>query len=227
MTLTTTSFPAVFVDAVAPTVAITSPSNGDYINIASNAANYAITGTCDDASATYDIQVNGASAPGQAGVSCDGASLSGTFNSTSYAEAAHSLTVVATDTSGNSATSAAVSVTKDTVAPTINSISVANNNYTVGADIDMTANFSETVNVSGTQLPFAMATSSENAAYTSGTGTSSILYRYTVTASDYDGNGIAINGPLQLGGGSIEDLADQPNQRLNFCAPADGRSQSK
>lgn len=222
LTLSNTNFPAVLLDAISPTAAITSPSAGDYINQTSDAVNYAITGTCDDAGATYDIQVDGVSAAGQAGVSCDGANLSGTFNTTGIGQGALSLTVVATDASANTSTSAAVAVTKDTVAPSITSITPpADGNYELGDDVDFTVNFDEDVDISGTRILITVGADSLYASYSSGSGSSTPVYRYSVGASDYDSDGIALSSPLQENGGSIQDAAGN-DANLAFADPGTG-----
>jgi hypothetical protein len=113
-------------DTSAPTVALTTPANSSYINIANDNASFAIAGTCDDATATYDLQIDASSV---AALTCDGTNLSGTFNSTSQSEAILSFTIVATDATSNSATSSANSVTKDTTTPT--------SAITVSADVNI------------------------------------------------------------------------------------------
>lgn len=220
--LSATSFPAVLLDAVGPSIAITGPVNGDYINQSSDSATYAVAGTCDDAGATYDIQINGASAPGQLGVSCDGANFSGTFNTTGLGQVAFTLTVEATDASANNTSSNAVSLTKDTVAPSITSVTPpANANYTFNSNVDFTVNFDEAVTVSGSRIAITAGASTVYASYNSGSGGSTPVYRYTVSSTDYDNDGIAVSSPLELNGGSITDIAGN-NANLAFAPPATG-----
>lgn len=222
LTHTDTSFPAVLIDAVAPVVTITSPVNGDYINSSADSLTYAISGTCDDITASYDIQVDGVSAAGQAGVSCDGANLSGTFNTTGIAQGAFTLTVVGTDVSANSTTSAGVSVTKDTLAPSIDSVVAPGaGNYVLNDNLDFTVNFDEAVTVSGTRIAITLATGTVYANYNSGTGTTAIGYRYTAGASDHDSDGIAISSPIDLNGGTITDAAGN-SATLIYAPPGTG-----
>lgn len=219
LTLSTTNFPSVLISGAGPTVVITSPTNGSYINSSTDSVTFAITGTCDDATATYDIQVGGTSAANQAGVTCDGANLSGTFDTTGIAEGTFSLTIYATDLLLNDSTSSAVTITKDTVAPTISSVTApASADYTNTQDLDFTATFSENVTITGTRIPLTFDSGGVFADYNSGSGGTSIVYRYTVTGTDSDTNGINITSSIQLNGGSIVDDAGN-NATLTFSAP--------
>ncbi|MCO4753355.1 MAG: hypothetical protein KC478_02680 [Bacteriovoracaceae bacterium] len=220
LALSSTNFPSVYVDALGPNTVLTTPGNGSYINIATDSATFAINGTCDDATATYDLKIDGVSAAGQVGVSCDGANLSGTFNSTGLTEGAKSFTVTATDSYGNNSTSVANTVTKDTVAPNVSSLTApANGNYAFNSNMDFTANFDEAVNVVGSRVGLDVGPSALYAQYNSGSSTSSIIYRYTVGGLDYDDNGIVVNSPIELNGGTIEDLAGNPISTLSFAPP--------
>ena len=220
LALSSTSFPTVLLNTVNLNVAITNPTSGEYINQNTNSSTYAINGTCGDVSATYDIQINGVSAAGQLGVSCDGTNLSGTFDSTGIAEITFNLTVVATDAFSNSATSAPVSLTKDTVAPSIASVTPpANANYEFNDNVNFTLNFSEAVSVTGSRLSITAGASTVYANYNSGSGTSTPVYNYTIGATDYDNDGIAVVSPLELNGGSITDIAGN-SATLTFAPPA-------
>ncbi|MBC75291.1 MAG: hypothetical protein CME64_04680 [Halobacteriovoraceae bacterium] len=220
LTLSTTNFPSVLVDAIDPTATLTTPANGSYINASTDSTTFAIAGTCDDATATVDIKIDGVSAAGQAGVSCDGTNLSGTFNSTGLSEGAKSFTVDITDTVGNSSSSTANTVTKDTVAPTLDSVAApANGNYALASNMDFTATFSESVTVTGTRLSLTVGSSTLYANYNSGSSTSNIVYRYTIGASDYDEDGVVLNSPLEYNGGSITDLAGNALSSNAFAAP--------
>lgn len=220
LTLSTSNFASVFVDAVAPTATLTTPANGSYINSSTDSTTFPISGVCDDATATVDIKIDGVSAGGQAGVSCDGANLSGTFNSTGLSEGAKSFTVDITDAVGNGSSSSANTVTKDTVAPTLDSVAApADGNYSLSSNMDFTATFSEPVTVTGTRLNLTVGSSTLYASYASGSSTSSIVYRYTVGASDYDEDGVSLNSPLEYNGGSIVDIAGNNLSSTAYVAP--------
>lgn len=213
------STPTVYVDSLAPTVALTTPDNNTYINIANDNAALAVTGTCDDATATYDLRVGGVS---QSTLSCDGANLTGTVNSTTLAESTQNWDIVATDPASNSTTSTANSITRDVTRPTITSVTSADSGVTLTDEtVTMTTNFSESVTVSAgprlamtvdtfTIAPYAACTA------TRGTSTSCV---YTVVVGDYDNNGIALTSPLDLNAGTITDAAGNAIKTLTFTPP--------
>lgn len=96
----------------------------------------------------------------------------------------------------------------DTTAPLVTSVSVPSNaTYTAGQNLDFTVNFSENVTVSGTpRLIIDIGGSSVNAAYISGSGTSALVFRYTIV-NENDSDGIAVNSPLDANGSTIKDVA--------------------
>ncbi|MFW9946185.1 MAG: NosD domain-containing protein [Candidatus Odinarchaeota archaeon] len=97
----------------------------------------------------------------------------------------------------------------DTTAPTITNVSATNPNgaYTIGEDIFITVIFSETVYVTGT--PQLALNTGILVNYTSGSGTNTLTFTYTIasghTASDLDY--ISTNA-LSLNGGTIRDIVD-------------------
>jgi hypothetical protein len=121
------------------------------------------------------------------------------------------------DAVGNNATATLNSVGStsgvliDAVDPTVASVSVpANGNYNAGDVLTFTVNTSEavTVNTGGGTPRLAMdiggATAYAN--YVSGSGSTALVFQYTVQAGDTDTNGIAI-GSLQTNGGTLRDAA--------------------
>ena len=99
-------------------------------------------------------------------------------------------------------------------APTITEASstLANGNYGTGAVIPITVAFSEAVTVSGTpQLTLETGAADAVVNYSSGSGTATLVFQYTVAAGhasadlDYAGT-----GSLALNGGSIRDVALNP-----------------
>ncbi|OEY70104.1 hypothetical protein BI198_11400 [Rheinheimera salexigens] len=100
----------------------------------------------------------------------------------------------------------------DNVAPTVSSVNVpANATYVTGQNLDFTVNVSEVVyvNTSGgsPQLALVIGSTTRDAVYQAGSGTSSLLFRYTVNAVDSDNNGIVLSSTLSINGGSIKDAA--------------------
>ncbi|WP_290612287.1 Ig-like domain-containing protein, partial [Arsukibacterium sp. UBA3155] len=101
------------------------------------------------------------------------------------------------------------SVLVDAVAPIVSSVNVpANGTYVSGQNLDFSINFSENVTVNtggGTpQLAIAVGATTRQASYISGSGSSAILFSYTVQAGDNDSDGISI-GTLSANGGTLSD----------------------
>lgn len=99
----------------------------------------------------------------------------------------------------------------DGVAPTVSSVAVpANGVYGVSQNLDFTVNLSEAATVvTGGGTPYLSLTldtgGSVQAAYVSGSGTSSLLFRYVVSPGNADANGITVGSGIMLNGGTITD----------------------
>ncbi len=108
----------------------------------------------------------------------------------------------------------------DAVAPTITSVNVpANETYIAGNNLDFAVNFSEnvTVNTAGgtPQLSLTIGATTRQATYQSGSGTSALIFRYTVQSGELDNDGIAV-GTLSANGGTLKDAAgNNANLTLN------------
>ncbi len=89
---------------------------------------------------------------------------------------------------------------------------------TYGRDetIEATVTFTQAVNVTGTpQLALGIASGTKQADYVSGTGTKSLVFRYTVVATDMDSDGISIAAnALTLNSGTILQVADGTTNAL-------------
>lgn len=115
---------------------------------------------------------------------------------------------------GAASTTRAISVTvADTTAPMVTSVSVpANATYVAGQNLDFTANFNEavTVNTAG-GTPYLAVTlntgGTVQAAYISGSGTTALVFRYTVVDGNSDDDGVALGAAIALNGGTIQDAA--------------------
>src|SRR5206468_1513415 len=88
----------------------------------------------------------------------------------------------------------------DTTAPTLSSVTApADGTYIIGQTLTFTASFSENVTVSGTPfIALTIGATTRNANYLSGSGTSVLLFRYTVVSGDNDDN-VTVN----LSGGTL------------------------
>ncbi|BDA58707.1 putative Ig domain-containing protein [Shewanella xiamenensis] len=119
------------------------------------------------------------------------------------------------------------SVLVDSTAPTVSSVtaSTANGTYKVGDSISIQVNFSEVVNVTGTpQLTLETGTTDRTINYASGSGSSSLIFSYTVQAGDNnsDLDYVATNS-LSLNGGTIRDAATN-NATLTLASPGAANS---
>ena len=102
----------------------------------------------------------------------------------------------------------------DGIVPIVLSVGVpANAIYIVGQNMDFTVTFSEVVDIVTTggkpYIAVTLASGSVNATYQSGTGTSSLLFRYAVVKGDNDANGIVLGGSIALNGGTIKNSSLQ------------------
>jgi large repetitive protein len=98
----------------------------------------------------------------------------------------------------------------------------ANGMYFETANLDFTLNFNRVVNFSGVgvaRLPIIVGSTLVYANYLSGIGTTALTFRYTVTTTDEDLDGISLSSPIDLTGTfSIIDAANKP-AILAFAPP--------
>jgi len=122
----------------------------------------------------------------------------------------------------------------DTRAPTVSSIVISsatgiqNNLLNVGDNVSVTATFSEAVivdNSSGTPtLTLAVGDDNQTATYTSGSGGTTLVFKYTIQVGETDSNGISIRADvLALNSGTIKDATGN-NATLTHSALTDNAS---
>lgn len=123
--------------------------------------------------------------------------------------------VSATDSAGNVETqTVTITVTNVVETSTVNSISftstpAASSTYIIGETITVTVVFSETVTVTGTPRIELVGLANKFAQYLSGSGTQTLLFRYTVAGGDSDGDGLQLlANAVELNGGSITSSDD-------------------
>ncbi|MEY8860466.1 T9SS type A sorting domain-containing protein, partial [Tenacibaculum singaporense] len=132
---------------------------------------------------------------------------------------------ILTDAAGNnsSAFTTAISQNADAIdanSPSVSNVSVPSDaTYTTGQNLDFTVNFNENTNVNTTggtpQIAITIGTTTRQAVYLSGSGTSALVFRYTVQSGDLDTDGIVV-GTLALNGGTLKDTAtNDANLTLN------------
>jgi alpha-tubulin suppressor-like RCC1 family protein len=114
----------------------------------------------------------------------------------------------------SSCSTSTLSYRVDTTNPTISVTAPTPRSYTVSENLNFTVTASEVVNVSTTGgTPFInlfIGGVQKQATYLSGSGSRTLIFRYTIQALDNDSNGIVITSPLDFIPGSIEDLAENP-----------------
>ena len=151
-----------------------------------------------------------------------------------------------TDPAGNAATLTAALVADnasfkvDTTAPTVSTEAITsatgiqNSTLNAGDVVSVTVTMSEAVTVTGTpQLQLNIGGTLVQANYASGSGTSALVFTYTILAGQTDANGISINAnALSLNGGTITDpagnaatltaalVADNASFKVDTTAPA-------
>ena len=110
----------------------------------------------------------------------------------------------------------------DTTSPTVLGVTStkANGSYTVGETIAVTVVFSEAVLVTGTpQLTLETGSTDRVVNYSSGSGTTTLTFTYTVQAGDTTGDlDYVSTTALALNGGTIADAATN-NATLTLAAP--------
>ncbi len=99
----------------------------------------------------------------------------------------------------------------DSTGPLVTSVSVPGNaTYTSGQNLDFTVNFNENVSVNtggGTpRIAITIGSTTRYAAYITGSGSSALLFRYTLQSGDNDGDGITV-GTLDANAGTLRDAA--------------------
>ena len=128
----------------------------------------------------------------------------------------YDFTVVATDAAGNhsqQAVSLAIINVVDETPPTVSNIALTsasggeNNTLNAGDTVQVTVTMSENTLVSGTpNIDLNIGGNTAHATYVSGSGSTSLIFAYTVQPGDNDGNGISIpTNPLHTNGGSLTD----------------------
>jgi len=86
--------------------------------------------------------------------------------------------------------------------------------------IPFTVNLSKAVNVTGTpRIAVDVGGVTRHATYTSGTGTSALIFTYAMVAGDVDLDGATVSSPIDLNGGTIKDLAGNDLSPLTFTLP--------
>ena len=114
-------------------------------------------------------------------------------------------------TGGASSVAGQHAIVVDGIAPTVVSVDApANGTYVAGQQLDFTVNYSEAVTVdTGGGTPHIAVTLDTGgtvyADYISGSGTTALVFRYTVAAGQNDATGVTLAGAIDANGGAIHD----------------------
>jgi hypothetical protein len=200
-------------DQTAPTVSVSRSGSGALL-VGQTAS---LTFTLSESSSNFistDVTVSGGLLSSLSG---SGMSYAATFTPTPSSSGSASISVgsgVLTDAAGNGNTaSSALSIAYDTSSPTVSALSISSNSgsdstYATGDVIAVNVNFSEAVTVTGVPRLLIRGLSTRYLTYSSGSGTTSITYSYTVVTGDNDSNGIGVaTNALALNGGTISDAS--------------------
>lgn len=128
------------------------------------------------------------------------------------------LSGIVADLSFMSPDTAAVLV--DSSAPTVQTATgPASGTYAPGQYLNFNLTFNKPINVTGTpRLALTIGSVTRYANYLSGTGTNTILFRYTIQTGDSDSDGIVVAPSIDLNGGTLSDVSANP-AILTFTAP--------
>ncbi|XKH39012.1 autotransporter-associated beta strand repeat-containing protein [Azospirillum doebereinerae] len=199
-----TSAPAAPGTPVLPAASDTGISGSDGIT---RTATPTITGTAEPNSTVTLYDTDGTTVLGTG--TADGSGNYSVTVATALSTGPHTITVKATDAAGNVSTaSPGLTVTVDTTAPTVTSVTspTADGSYKAGDTISIQVSLSEAVIVNGT--PTITLSNGRTATYSGGSGTGTLTFTYTVqagdTAADLD---YASTTALALNGGTVTDTA--------------------
>ncbi len=136
---------------------------------------------------------------------------------------------VLTDTAENTSEAAEHTVTVDTTAPVLGTVTITSDagtdqTYKPGDAIEITVTFSDKMVVDSSggtpQISIEVGSVTRQAQYVSGSGTKTLVFRYTV-GNDKDADGVVINqNGLALNGGMITDQAGNALASLDHAAVA-------
>ena len=124
------------------------------------------------------------------------------------------------DISGN-----AVATTSQTFTVNVPAFSLAgvtgpaNGSYRAGTNLDFQVSYTQPVFVTGApSIPLTVGAAAVNATYLSGSGTTTLTFRYVVQPGNTDTDGIAYTSPIALNGGTIKNSSNT-NATLAFTSP--------
>ncbi len=203
---------ALVIDGIGPTLTGSNPANNAKVQtlttvtltlqqpVGVDTAATTITATKDGLAFTDFTRINGANNP----------ATTITLTIIAPADGAYVFSITPRSISGLTGSLSTVTITDDSVSPTVTGVSAANADgaYRAGQNIDITVTFNEAVAVTGAPTIALATVPARTAAFLSGSGTSVLAFTYTVQAGDNatDLDYTATNA-LSLNGGTINDIA--------------------
>ncbi|WP_256205189.1 MULTISPECIES: DUF4347 domain-containing protein [unclassified Pseudomonas] len=181
---------------------------GDFTLVGTGTAAGTLSGLQQIDAHTYQITVSGVSGTGTLGLNLNG-SATGIVDATG-------------NVLSGGLTGAVYSIDRD--APTVTAVSVPAGSLNNAGDIlDFVVHTSEAVVVDGSpKLAIDMGGRTVYADYVSGSGSNSLVFRYTVQAGDNDADGIQVSG-LSANGGTLRDATGNAlNPSLNGIGDSHG-----
>ncbi|GAB3713825.1 hypothetical protein GCM10027592_53330 [Spirosoma flavus] len=111
-----------------------------------------------------------------------------------------------------------------TITPQVSSVGVpANSTYGIGAVLNFRVVFDQPVTVTGTPtIPLTVGSTARTASYVSGSGSTTLVFAYTVVSGDLDNNGVTLGSAISLNGGTIRNNTINANLSLNNVASTNG-----
>ena len=144
---TATASVPVTMDTTPPAVSVTAPASGSYVN----GGVITVSATATDSAGVTGVQFKLDGVNLGAVVTGVGPAYSVSWNSAGVANGPHTLSAVATDAAGNTAT-ASVPVTMDTTPPAVSVTAPASGSYVNGGVITVSATATDSVGVTGVQF---------------------------------------------------------------------------
>ena len=213
---TATSSVSVTMDNTPPAVSMTAPANGSYVN---GGTVTATASTTDSVGVTgVQFMLDGANLG--AVVTGAGPAYSVSWNTAGISIGPHTLSAVATDAAGNSATTS-ISVTMDTIAPTVSITAPANGTAINGGTITVTANATDGVGVTGVQ--FKLDGSNLGAVVTGAGPIYSVSWNATgVSSGPHTLSAVATDTAGNVGASSVSVTIATTAPAISITTPANG-----
>src|SRR5207249_5543318 len=212
---------SIVIDTTAPTSAVTSPASGVIANTLGSVSGTASdTGGSGVASVVISLKRNFSdnhywngsdwSSATEVFLSADNTTswskISGLPTGADLLDGSYTVRSRATDNASNVQTpGAANNFTVDQTGPSLTVVTgPPNGSYRAGQNLDFTATYDENVVVTGTpRIGVTIGGNARNASYVSGSGTTALVFRYTVVSGD--NGGVVSISPINLNGGTIND----------------------